>query len=70
MGEDFMLYGSEQMFAYGLDYVCLQLRIINDRRIEDTEGFAITISLDNSYDSVVGYNRTEIYIEDDDCKCV
>ncbi len=68
MGEDFMLYGTMQTFYQDNTSVCLQLRIINDRRIEYTESFAIEISLDNPDDSIVGVNRTEISIADDDCK--
>ncbi|XP_064388044.1 uncharacterized protein LOC135336225 isoform X3 [Halichondria panicea] len=66
MGEDFMLYGTMQTFYQDNTSVCLQLRIINDRRIEYTESFAIEISLDNPDDSIVGVNRTEISIADDD----
>ncbi len=68
MGDDFMLYGTSQTFSQDNTSICLQLRIINDRIIEETESFAIAISLDRTYDSIVGVNRTDISIADDDCK--
>ncbi len=70
MGEDFMLYGTQQVFTYEMDYVCLGLRIINDGRIENTEGFAISTTLDDHTALIEGVNSTEIFIADDDCKCL
>ncbi len=69
--EDFMINDTELTLYHqgNMTLVCLELVIINDLFIEDLERFAIEVAFNNPNDGLVlGYNRTEISIEDNDCK--
>ncbi len=69
-GEDFMINDTEVTFYYqgNMTEVCLELVIVNDLFIEDLERFTIDVVPNNPYDRILGNNRTEISIEDNDCK--
>lgn len=70
MGEDFMLEGRMQTFSYqgNMTMICLGFRVIDDQLIENQEGVAIEVTLDNPIDVISGFNRTKISITDNDCK--
>lgn len=71
MDEDYVLSDQLHIFTPGDDRVCFQLRIVNDRRIEALESFNLVFTLlDITLVTFQGVQQAQIFIEDDDCKCI
>ena len=61
------------VFHPGSQVASFQLKLVNDRISEKTEIFRVTIievSVPDGVTTLGGFNSTEIYITDDDCKYI